>query len=204
MKNNKKGVLVVFSGPSGVGKGTVLKKILENSENIQLSISVTTRDIRQGEKQGREYYFVSKEEFFNRVENDGMLEYAQYCDHYYGTPRKEVENWLDEGKDVVLEIEVEGALRVMKKCKDALSIFILPPSLKELEQRLKLRGTDSNEVIEKRLKKAIYEIGLCEKYDYVVINEDKDKCANSIQNIICSDKFKFTRMKNIINEVLEK
>lgn len=202
MKNNK-GLLVVCSGPSGVGKGTVIKKLLTEDDGIKLSISATTRGRRSTEEHGREYYFLSKEEFFERVNSDGMLEYAQYCDNYYGTPKKEVENWLNEGKNVLLEIEVDGALQVIKKNKDALSIFIMPPSLDELEKRLINRGTDAKEVIEKRLKQAKLEIKTALEYDYVVINNDVDECAKNIRNIIYSDGFKNKRMSNFVKGVLD-
>ena len=202
MKNNK-GLLVVCSGPSGVGKGTVIKKLLEKDSKIKLSISATTRAKRGTEENGREYYFLSKEEFFERVNSDGMLEYAQYCDNYYGTPKKEVENWLNEGKNVLLEIEVDGALQVIKKNEDALSVFIMPPSLDELRNRLVNRGTDAKEVIEKRLEKARLEIKTALEYDYIVINENIDECAENIKNIIYSDGFKTERMSNFVKGVLK-
>ena len=164
-----KGLLIVISGPSGCGKGTILAEILKD-EKFFYSISATTRNPRPGEVDGVNYHFLTKEKFENLIETDGMLEYASYCDNYYGTPKKPVEDMLNEGKHVILEIEVQGAMKIMEKRPDAKFIFILPPSLKELRRRLNKRGTESEDVIEKRLNEAIGEIKKATKYYYSLRN----------------------------------
>ena len=151
----KRGMLIVLSGPSGVGKGTVRKRIFEQDDNkFDYSVSMTTRKMRPGEVNGKDYYFVSKEEFEQEIANGGMLEYAQYVDNYYGTPLKYVNEKLDSGKDVFLEIEVKGAMQVREKCPDGLFIFLTPPDLMELRQRIINRGTDDMATIDKRMEKA--------------------------------------------------
>ena len=163
----KRGMLIVLSGPSGVGKGTVRKEIFsEDSNNFDYSISMTTRQKRPGEVDGKDYYFVTKEEFEKEIAEDGMLEYAQYVDNYYGTPLKYVNEMLDAGKDVFLEIEVKGAMQVRKKVPDGLFIFLTPPDLMELRQRIINRGTDDLATINKRMEKAKDEIEIMQNYDY--------------------------------------
>lgn len=207
MKNNK-GLLVVLSGPSGSGKDTVLKKVLEkcasDKENscVKLSISATTRTPRDNEIHGKDYYFLSKEEFEELINNDGMIEYAEYCGNFYGTPKKAVNDWLEQGFDVILEIEVQGALNVMKASKDCISIFILPPSLEELRTRLVKRNTDNETVVEKRLHVAKDEIKHAINYDYIVINDQLEKCTNDIFDIINVEKMKSFRIKNVIEKVM--
>lgn len=201
---NRKGILIVLSGPSGAGKGTVLRKILEKRNDIELSVSYTTRSPRSGEIGGKDYNFVSKDVFNKIIEQNQMLEYACYCENYYGTPRFEVEKSLNMGKSVVLEIEVQGAEQVIKKCPDALSIFIVPPSLSELRSRLLNRASESEEVIEKRIIEAKKEISLSEHYKYIVVNNDSDSCAEDISKIIDSEYMKSSQMSYIIKEVLEK
>lgn len=149
--NNSKGLLIILSGPSGAGKDTVLKELLAHNDKVRVSISATTRQPRQGEENGRDYHFISREQFETLIQRDGVLEYAEYCGNFYGTPRAQVEAWLDEGLDVVLEIEVQGAKKVMAKCPEAVSVFILPPSFAVLEKRLRRRATDSEEAVQKRL-----------------------------------------------------
>ena len=203
MENKKRGLLIILSGPSGSGKDSVLKEILsERNENISLSVSCTTRPPRKGEVDGKDYYFIDKEEFLSSAKQGKMLEYACYCENYYGTPIEKVENQLQQGVSVILEIEVQGARDVMKKAPEAVSIFLLPPSMSELKARLIGRGLDSEEVIEKRLTEAKNEIKLSCKYDYVVVNEDLKKCAQDIIKIIYSQFFKYDNMKNKIDEVL--
>ena len=202
MNKLKKGCLIVFSGPSGAGKDTILNKIMGEKENLKLSVSHTTRSPREGEINGKNYYFVSKQEFIKMIENGEMLEYATYCGNYYGTSAVKVQDELEKGNDVILEIEVQGARQIMKKVPEALSIFILPPSLSELKKRLKNRGTDSDEVINRRIKEAEKEIALAHNYDYVIINDDIEKSAKKVLKIIELQEMKSQNMKHIIDEVL--
>ena len=180
-----KGLLIVYSGPSGVGKSTVLHKVLENEElNLVFSVSMTTRSARDGEVDGKDYFFVGKEEFEKAIENDDFLEHAKYVENYYGTPRDYVEQKRNEGFNVVLEIDVQGGLQVMKKCPGAVSIFVLPPSLDDLKNRLVGRGTEKEETINKRVDAARKEIESGEVYKYHVVNEDIDKTVDEVVKII--------------------
>lgn len=182
--SNKKGMLVLYTGSSGVGKGTLMERLLEADKSIRLSVSNTTREPRKGEIDGVHYNFVSKGEFLSLIDKDGYLEYAEYCGNYYGTPKQQVENLLDEGYNVFLEIEVQGGLQVMEKYPDILSIFILPPSMESLERRLRRRGTEDEETIQKRLKAAEEEMQYKSKYKYNVINGDLDVAVNEILDIL--------------------
>ncbi len=194
MKLDKKGLLVVISGPSGVGKGTVRKALFSRSgHNLVYSISMTTRLPRKGEVDGVDYYFVSKDDFQKEIEKGNLLEYAQFVDNYYGTPYDKVLENLDKGNEVVLEIEVQGAMQVKDKKPDAVFIFIAPPSFSSLEERLKNRGTESDEVIKERLQKAKREIDLAPNYDYIVINDDVDNAADRIMAIIRAEHAKCER-----------
>lgn len=185
MKLNKKGLLIVISGPSGVGKGTVRKALFEREgHDLVYSVSMTTRKPRDGEVDGTDYYFVSQEEFERQIENDNLLEYAKFVGNYYGTPFDKVEEQLEKGNEVVLEIEVQGAIQVKAKKPDAVFIFIAPPSYEALEQRLRRRGTESEEIIKERLDKAHREIEQAPAYDYIVINDDVDNAADRIMAII--------------------
>lgn len=185
MKLNKKGLLIVISGPSGVGKGTVRKALFEREgHDLVYSVSMTTRKPRDGEVDGADYYFVSEEEFERQIENDNLLEYAKFVGNYYGTPFDKVEEQLEKGNEVVLEIEVQGAIQVKAKKPDAVFIFIAPPSYEALEQRLRRRGTESEEIIKERLDKAHREIEQAPAYDYIVINDDVDNAADRIMAII--------------------
>lgn len=197
-----KGTLFIVSGPSGCGKGTVLAEILKQ-DNVYYSVSATTRTPRPGEVNGVNYHFLSKDEFEKLIENGGMLEYANYCGNYYGTPKKPVEDMLAEGKNVILEIEVQGALKVMEKCPEAVSVFILPPSLKELRRRLHKRGTETEEVIEKRIGEAAGEIRKAINYDYVMINGELEIAVSDLLSIINSQKLKKENSEYLIDEVLE-
>ncbi len=196
------GTLFIVSGPSGCGKGTVLAEILKQ-DNVYYSVSATTRAPRPGEINGVNYHFLSKDEFEKLIENGGMLEYANYCGNYYGTPKKPVEDMLAEGKNVILEIEVQGALKVMEKCPEAVSVFILPPSLKELRRRLHKRGTETEEVIEKRIGEAAGEIRKAVNYDYVMINGELEIAVSDLLSIINSQKLKKENSEYLIDEVLE-
>ena len=187
---SNRGLLVVYSGFSGVGKGTVMKEMLKREETFRLSVSATTREPRPGEVDGREYYFLTKEKFLEMIEKDEFLEYAQYADNYYGTPKKAVEDMLNEGYNVFLEIEVQGGLQIMEKCPDCLSIFIVPPSLEVLEQRLRGRGTETEEVIDKRMKAALVEQEYTSRYDFVVENDIVEKTVDDIINIVKKEKEK--------------
>lgn len=187
---SNRGLLVVYSGFSGVGKGTIMKEMLKREETFRLSVSATTREPRPGEVDGREYYFLTKEKFIEMIEKDEFLEYAQYADNYYGTPKKAVEDMLNEGYNVFLEIEVQGGLQIMEKCPDCLSIFIVPPSLEVLEQRLRGRGTETEEVIEKRMKAALVEQEYTSRYDFVVENDIVEKTVDDIINIVKKEKEK--------------
>ncbi|MBR0423589.1 MAG: guanylate kinase [Clostridia bacterium] len=198
----KKGCLIIFSGPSGAGKDTILSKVMAKKDNLKLSISHTTRVPRENEVNGKSYYFVSEKEFMEMVKNGEMLEYAKYCGNYYGTSVVKVKDELEKGNDVILEIEVQGAEQVMKKIPEALSIFVLPPSLDELKIRLKNRGTDSDEVINRRVKEAENEIALAHNYDYVIINDDIEKSVEQEFKIIELQEMKSQKMKHIIDEVL--
>lgn len=191
---SKRGMLIVLSGPSGVGKGTVRKAIFAQDNNkFDYSVSMTTRQMRPGEINGKDYYFVTKEEFEKEIAEGGMLEYAQYVDNYYGTPLKYVNEMLDEGKDVFLEIEVKGAMQVREKVPDGLFIFLTPPDLMELRQRLVNRGTDDLDVIDMRMKKAVDEIEMMQNYDYAVVNDEVEAAAEKIKTIIRAERWRVKR-----------
>ncbi len=182
--NNKKGRLVLYTGSSGVGKGTIMSELLKRDENIRLSVSNTTRAPREGEIDGVHYNFVTKEQFEDLIAKDGFLEYAQYCENYYGTPKKQVEDMLADGKCVFLEIEVQGGLQILEKYPDVLSIFILPPSMEILSERLHGRGTENEETIQKRLAEAENEISYKDRYKYNVVNDDLNEAVESILEIL--------------------
>ncbi len=181
---NRKGIIIVVSGFSGAGKGTLMKALTGKYDNYALSVSATTRNPRPGEVNGREYFFVSNEEFEKLIQENGLIEHAGYVDHYYGTPRKFVEDKLSQGIDVILEIEIQGALQIKEQYPDAVLLFVMPPSAAELEKRLRGRGTETEEVILQRLKRAREESVGIEKYDYLVINDDLEQCTERLHNII--------------------
>lgn len=179
------GVLVILSGFSGSGKGTIVKELLDRyPDEFSLSISATTRKPREGEQDGREYFFKTDEEFKEMIENDELLEYAQYVNHYYGTPKKYVMDCLKKGRNVILEIEIQGALKIKEQFPQVLLLFVTPPSADELKNRLIGRNTESEEVIHSRLKRAYEEADGCEFYDYLVINDDLDTCVDQVYNLI--------------------
>lgn len=199
----KRGMLIVLSGPSGVGKGTVRKAIFEQGDNdFVYSVSMTTRQPRDGEVNGEDYYFVTKEEFEAEIANDGMLEYAQYVDNYYGTPLKYINKTLEEGHDVFLEIEVQGAMQVREKMPDGVYIFLTPPDLKELKNRLVGRGTDSIEVIDKRIETAVLEIKMMQNYDYAVVNDEVPLAVNRIKEIIAAEHLSVKRVMPEYTEMI--
>lgn len=200
---NKKGLLIVISGPSGCGKGTLIKGLMQGDKNIKYSVSATTRKPRPGEVDGESYFFVTKQAFEKEIASGGMLEYAEYCDNYYGTPKSYVDKCLEKGNDIILEIEVVGACKLMQQGVNAVYIFVVPPSLSELRARLEGRKTEAQEVVEKRLAQAVREIPLAEKYNYIVINDVVDDGIERLKSIIISEKCKTENMNNIINEVLE-
>lgn len=198
-----KGVLIVLSGFSGAGKGTLMKKLVAEHENYALSVSMTTRSPREGERNGYEYYFVSEEEFKNRIEQNKMIEYACYCGNYYGTPKDFVQEKLAAGKDVILEIEIQGAMQVKKMFPDCLLMFVTPPSGEELKRRLEGRGTETQEVINKRLSRAVEESEGVEAYDYIVINDDLDSCVQRIDSIVANAKFRAKEQLPLIESIQE-
>lgn len=179
-----RGSLIVLSGFAGVGKGTVLRSLFETREGYAYSVSATTRSPRPGEVDGIHYFFVTKERFEEMIENDELLEYASYVGNYYGTPRAYVDQKLEEGFDVILEIEVQGALNIKKKVPDAVLIYMLPPGAKVLYERLKGRGTETDEVIAKRVRRAAEESHCVSEYDYIVVNDDADECASRLDTLI--------------------
>jgi guanylate kinase len=184
----RKGILIVISGPSGAGKGTVNRALLSLLSDLSYSISATTRLPRNGETNGVNYYFVTGEKFQEMIAADKLLEWAKVYDNYYGTPRQAVEKMLEEGRDVVLEIDIQGALQVKEKYPDAVLIFIAPPSPAELERRLRRRGADAPQEIEKRLRSAAAEMSLAGRYDYVVVNDEVERAVSKICSIITAEK----------------
>ncbi len=197
-----RGLLIVVSAPSGCGKGTLLAEILKDKD-YYYSVSATTRSPREGEVDGVNYHFATREEFEDLIKSDGMLEYAQYCGNYYGTPKKEVEKKLSEGKNVILEIEVQGAMQVKEIAPEGVFVFILPPSVSELKKRLLKRGTEEISVIEKRVSEAVGEIKYAEKYDYVIVNDDLSKAVDDFKTVISAEKMRTKNSKEIIDEVLK-
>lgn len=180
----KRGLLIVVSGFAGSGKGTLMKRLTEDHEGYALSVSMTTRAPRPGEIHGREYFFVSREEFEQKIRENGLIEYASYVENYYGTPRAYVEEQMAGGKDVILEIEVQGALKVKERFPDAVLIFVLPPGVRELYERLKNRGTETEDVIRKRMRRASEEVSAIEKYDYILINDEVEESVRKLHGLI--------------------
>lgn len=181
---NKNGVLVLFSGPSGVGKDTVLDVVFSKDNTIQKSISLTTRDIRENEVDGKDYFFIDADTFKELIDNGEVLEFAQYGKNLYGTPKAPIDKWLSEGKTVILKIEVQGAKQIKKLYPDAVGIFVLPPSMDELEKRLRSRGTENEDDIQKRLEIAKNEVEKSVDYDFVVVNDDLESASNDVLKII--------------------
>ncbi|MBQ6706855.1 MAG: guanylate kinase [Clostridia bacterium] len=192
---NKRGMLIILSGPSGCGKGTVVKELLSRRDDTVLSVSVTTRSPRPGEVDGTHYFFRTKEQFEEMIQRDELLEYASYSGNYYGTPLPPIEEWLNAGKNVLLEIEVQGAQKVMERCPDHVSVFIAAPSLEVLEQRLRGRGTEAEEVIERRLNAAKEEMATAERYRYYVVNDEVELAVQRIETILAAESMCYHRMK---------
>lgn len=200
---NSDGMLVLFSGPSGVGKDTVLDIILSKDKKLQRSVSLTTREKRSGETDGEDYYFITKEEFSQMIKDGQVLEYAQYGENIYGTPKAPVDKWLKEGKTVILKIEVKGAQKIRELYPEALSIFLLPPSMQILEDRIRRRATESESDIEKRLEIAKNEILRSADYDFVVVNDNLDEASDNVLSIIKALNFTYKRMNHKISEVIK-
>ena len=196
-----KGSLIVVSGFSGAGKGTIMKKLVSETEDFALSISMTTRAPREGEQHGKEYYFVTKEVFEETIANDGLVEYACYCGNYYGTPKSYVDEMLSAGKNVLLEIEMQGAMKIKERFPEAVLLFIMPPSAKVLYERLVGRGTETKEVIDKRMARAVEESQGIEQYDYIVVNDDLDTCVEEVKAIVAASANAAVRNREFIELV---
>ncbi len=198
---NRQGILIVVSGFSGSGKGTIMKELLRRYDNYALSVSATTRQPREGEVEGREYFFKTREEFEKMIAKEELIEYARYVNHYYGTPRAYVEEQLAAGKDVILEIELQGALKIRDRFPDALLLFVTPPSAKELKRRLVSRGTETAEVIEQRMRRAVEESEGMESYDYYVVNDVLDTCVEDVHRIICAEHGRSMRNREFAEKI---
>ena len=200
---NKKGILIVVSGFSGAGKGTIMKELLKQYDNYALSISATTRKPRPGEEEGLEYFFKTVEEFEKMIAKDELIEYARYVDNYYGTPRAYVEEQLEAGKDVILEIEIQGALKVKEKFPETLLLFVTPPTAKELKHRLVGRGTETMDVIEFRMNRAKEEAEGMDKYDYLIVNDVLAECVEEVHRIIQGEHRRSFRNQAFIEHMKE-
>ena len=196
-----KGVLAVVSGFSGSGKGTIMKALTSQYDNYALSVSATTRKPRPNEKEGREYFFKTREEFEKMISRDELIEYAQYVQNYYGTPKAYVQEQMEKGKDVILEIEIQGALEVKEKYPEAVLIFVTPPSAEELKRRLTERGTESEEVIESRLNRAYEEASYMKQYDYLLINDDLQECVENMHQMIAKEHCKIQQNQVFIENM---
>ncbi|MGN1320798.1 MAG: guanylate kinase [Acutalibacteraceae bacterium] len=199
-----RGRVFIISGPSGSGKDTVLKKVFERLPDIEFSISSITRPMRTGEIEGEKYNFISREKFEEMIANDELLEHNTFVGNYYGTPKAPVLNCIENGKDMLIEVDVNGAAQIRQKMPDAVSIFIMPPSLEVLKKRLYGRGTDSEDVIKKRINEALQEIARATEYDYIVVNDVIDTAVDDVITVMSVDRFKTDRNLNLINKVLGK
>lgn len=200
---SKRGILTILSGFSGSGKGTVIQRLMEKYDQYALSVSATTRLPREGEKDGEAYFFRTKEEFERMIQEDALLEYARYVDNYYGTPKDYVEKKLEEGKDVILEIEIQGALQIKKKLPNTLMLFVTPPDAETLKERLTKRGTETEDVILSRLSRAAAESEGIEQYDYLVINDQLEECVETMHQIIQKEHYRTTRNGELIQSIRE-
>ena len=204
IKSKNTGQIIVISAPSGAGKGTIIKKLLENnSKDRWLSVSATSRKPRTGEKDGVNYYFITEDEFKNKIKEEYFLEYTNYAGNYYGTPKEYIREKINKGIDVILEIEIEGATNIKKLIPEALFIFIMPPSLKELVKRLKGRGTETNDKIIKRFNAAYREVNEVTKYNYVVVNDEIDTAVDKIESIIKAEKCRVDRIEEVYLDTKE-
>lgn len=202
MMQTNRGILLVLSGFSGSGKGTVVKEVMKKySDTYALSISATSRQPRPGERDGIEYFFKTREEFEEMIANDELVEYAQYVSNYYGTPKAYVEEQLAAGKDVILEIEIQGALKIKKKFPDTLLLFMTPPSADELKDRLVGRGTEAMDVVESRLARAVEEAQGIEEYDYLIVNDDLDECVERFHQIVSNEHYRVSRKQVFIEDM---
>ena len=199
--HSNRGVLIVISGPSGAGKGTICKALLEKHDNIYISVSATTRSPREGEVEGVNYYFLTKEAFEKKVSENGFLEYANVHGNFYGTPKVNVEKMLEEGKDVILEIDIQGALQVKENFKEGVFIFILPPSMEELKKRIIKRGSETEESLMTRFKNAYKEINYVSKYNYAVVNDTLELAVSKVESNIAAEKCRVDRIKE--NTILD-
>ncbi len=197
IQSKKQGILIIISAPSGAGKGSVISEMCKQNDNLWVSISATSRPIRSNDVEGETYYFLSKEEFEQKIKEGYFLEYTNYVGNYYGTPKQYIQEHLDKGKDVILEIEIEGAMNVKKMIPEALCVFIMPPSLKELKRRLENRGTDTKEKILERFKTAYREINEVTKYNYVVVNDTIEVAADKVLSIIKAEKCRVDRIEEV-------
>lgn len=197
------GILIVISGFSGAGKGTLVKALLQKYSNYALSVSMTTRAPREGERDGIEYFFTTREKFEETIRENGLIEYAPYCGNYYGTPRAYVEEQMSLGNNVILEIEIQGALKIKEKFPESLLIFVTPPSAEELKRRLEKRGTESPEVIAKRLSRAAEESEGIEAYDYIVVNDRLEDCVEELHRLVAAARRAPVRSKGLIKEIRE-
>jgi len=195
------GLLIVLSGPSGAGKGTLCQELLKQMPHLKYSVSATTRQPRQGEVDGLHYYFRSREEFQAMIEGDELLEWAEFCGNYYGTPKFAVEQAIQAGNDVILEIEIQGALQIKKRFPQGVFIFIVPPSMDELSQRIHKRGTESEEVIQRRLQTALQELEYVTEYDYVVVNDEVPLAVDKLKCILVAEKCRVKRRPYVFREV---
>jgi len=198
---NREGILIVVSGFSGAGKGTLMKKLTEKYDNYALSVSATTREPRPGEVEGVDYFFKTAEDFEKMIAKDELIEYAKYVDHFYGTPRAYVEEQLKSGKDVILEIEIQGALKVKQAYPETLLVFVTPPTAAELKRRLVARGTESMEEIEKRLKRAEEEAEYMDKYEYLIINDELEDSAEEMHRIIQGERNRVFRNRIFVENM---
>ncbi|MBO7334844.1 MAG: guanylate kinase [Lachnospiraceae bacterium] len=195
------GILIVMSGFSGAGKGTLLHRLLDDYEDFAFSVSMTTRAPREGEVDGRDYFFVDKEKFEETIRNGGLYEHAQYCGNYYGTPKAYVDEQLKKGKSVILDIEVQGAMQIKEKFPDTLMVFVTPPSIAVLRKRLEGRGTETAEVINKRIDRAKEEVNWMDKYEYIIINDDLDTAVKEMHDIILAQRYQTKRLGTFIDEI---